>query len=107
MEDCAQAIATQEKSVRQRMKAHGRAVPEQEILNYCKNEYDNNLAAREVEIYKTFQTTETACKRAWKKYRKHAKIQRLEARIVAIADIFDPKEVELPDDFTEDTFISV
>jgi len=107
IEETAQMIAKQEKLVRQKMKMSGHAISEDEIFMYCKQEFENTVHKRENEIYQKFKITEAACKRAWNKHRSHEKVAKLEQRIVRGAAVFDPKEPDLPDSFTEQKLVDL
>lgn len=96
VEDAAQAIAKQEKMVRQRMKMTGRSVSDEEMMMYCQQEFEQAIMQREAAIYEKFKTTEQASKRAWERYRNNETVAKLESRILTCASAFEPKEVELP-----------
>jgi len=96
VEDAAQAIAKQEKMVRQRMKMTGRSVSDEEMMMYCQQEFEQAIMQRETAIYEKFKTTEQASKRAWERYRSNETVAKLESRIITCASAFEPKEVELP-----------
>jgi len=107
IEEAAQAIAKQEKMVRQRMKMAGRSISEEEMYMYCQSEFEQLMMTREAAIYEKFKTTEGACKKAWQKYRKDPSVAKVEARIVTGASVFERKEVEIPDSFTEEKLLEL
>jgi len=107
IDDSAQRIAKQEKMVRQRMKQTGRSVSDDEMYGFCQQEFEKGMADAETEIYKKFKTSEAECKRAWQRWRSHESVAQLEERIVAGALVFERKEVEIPDSFTEEKLLDL
>lgn len=107
MEQAGLSVAEKEKRIRQNSRQQNKHVSDDEMYQFCYDEFMNDIKQREEAIYKKFKTTESACKKAARKHGSNAEFQTLVKRMNQIASMFERKEAEVPDWFTESKMIAL
>jgi len=107
MESASTSIAKEERRLRQQLRKAGKMIADDQMLEYCKQEWENLMNARQSKIYEEFGTTEAAVKKSFALHHKDTAVAKLEEQIKTIGSCFTPKIVDIPESLNEEKMMEI